>query len=418
MKHVILGNGIAGTQAAEAIRSLDPDGSLTVVAREPHLPYCRPMIASVLAGHSLLDDLPVRSGSFYESLGIDAVLGEAAYEVGLDPREVVTDGGRTIPFDRLLVATGSDARVVPVVEAAAAELDGIFYMRTQENVEGMLRMLPEACQEGGSALVLGGGLVGFKAAYGLLHRGLRVVLLIKSGYPLSMQVDAEAGRLIQEELERKGLEVRTGVEAIGFEGEGRVEAARLSDGSAIACGMVVAGKGVVPAMGFLPTEIETHAGVVVDEHFETSVPGIFAAGDVAESVDVARDKPWVNAIWPVAVEQGRYAGWNMAGRPVAYPGSLSRNVIRIFDLDVLTAGVVNPDEGEGYEVDVNYDRRRRLYRKLVTKDGRLVGAVLLNQVEQGGVLMNMIHDRRSFTAPVAKFFDGSFNFGLVSGRVG
>ena len=418
MRYVILGNGIAGTQAAEAIRSLDPDGPLTVVAREPHLPYCRPMIASVLAGHSAVADLPVRKDSFYERLGIDVILGEGAAAVQLDSSEVLTEGGRTIPFDRLLIATGSDARTVPAAEAAAAELDGIFYMRTLKHVESMVRILPEAGEGTGSALVLGGGLVGFKAAYGLLHRGFRVVMLIKSGYPLFMQVDAEAGRLIQEELEKKGLEVRTGVEAVGFEGEGRVEAARLSDGSMLSCSLVVVGKGVVPAMGFLPTEIETHAGVVGAEYLETTVPGSYAAGDVAESVDGARDKPWVNAIWPVAVEQGRHAGWNMAGRPVAYPGSLSRNVIRIFDLDVLTAGVVNPDEGEGYEAQVHYDPRRRLYRKLVTKEGRLAGVVLLNGIEQGGVLMNMVADRRPFTAPVERFFDGSFNFGLVSGRVG
>ena len=411
MRHVIIGNGIAGVEAAGVIRALDPGSSLTIIAREIFPPYCRPMVSLVLAGTATVEQLPIRPELWYHRLGIDARVGETAEAIDLEHRVVTTDRGGSFPFDRLLVASGSDPRAV---EGEGMGLDGVFFMRTEAHVRGMLERLPEVKH----ALVLGGGLVGFKAAYGLLHRGISVTMLIRSGYPLAMQVDAGAGDLIRQELERKGLLLRLGAEVSAFEGgngdrAGRVARAHLSDGTTLDCDLAVIGKGVVPTMGFLPPEIVTHAGVSVDEHLETSVPGIYAAGDVAESVDVSRQKRWVNAVWPVAVEQGRVAGMNMAGRPVKYPGSLSRNVIRIYDLDVLTAGIVNPDETDEYDVYVAGDPRRNRYRKLVLRDGVLVGAVLVGGVEQGGVLMALINNQRRLDGPIDAYLDPSFNFGQV-----
>jgi NAD(P)H-nitrite reductase large subunit len=157
--------------------------------------------------------------------------------------------------------------------------------------------------------------------------------------------------------------------------------------------MAVIGKGVNPAVSFLPRDkIKVDLGIVVDEHLETSLPGVFASGDVAEHIDIARKTRWVNAIWPVAVEQGRIAGMNMAGRRVCYPGSLSRNVIRIFGTDVLTVGLVNPPANGDFESIFSYDRHAKTYRKLVFRDDKLVGLVMVNCVEQGGVLVSLIHN--------------------------
>jgi len=259
--------------------------------------------------------------------------------------------------------------------------------------------------------VLGGALVGFKAAYGLVRRGIPVSMLIRSGHPLSMQVDAEAGRMITDELKAHGLDVRVGAEAAAFEGNGRVAAARLFDGTRLSCDMVVIGKGVFPARRFVPKDkIKVDAGIVVDEHMQTSAPGVFAAGDVAESTDIARRTPWVNAIWPEAVAQGRIAGMNMAGHPAAYPGSLSRNVIRIFGLDVMTAGLAAPPEAEGFETLSVTDTRARTYRKLVFRGDRLVGMVLVNSIEQGGVLTALIQSATPVRPPREALLKPGFNF--------
>ena len=153
-------------------------------------------------------------------------------------------------------------------------------------------------------------------------------MLIASGYPLSMQVDETAGKLILDELRENGLKVRVGISVEAFDGNASVTGAHLSDGTRTSCDLVVVGKGVLPALSFVPRDkIDIDLGILVNEQMETSTAGIFAAGDVAECVDISRKTRWVNAIWPEAVTQGRIAGTNMAGRQVSYKGSLSRNVL-------------------------------------------------------------------------------------------
>jgi NAD(P)H-nitrite reductase large subunit len=403
MKYVIIGNGVAGIHAAETIRQFDPHGAITMISDEALPPYCRPMISMVLEGSAGTEKLPIRASGFYDDLRITAVLGNRVSAVDVDNRAVSVNG-RAYPYDRLLIASGADPRRI---QADGLELKNIFFMRTETHVRQMLAALPHVRK----ALVLGGGLVGFKAAYGLLRRGIQVTMLIRSGYPLSMQVDSEAGRLIADELKSHGLDVRVGLEARAFEGNGRVAAAHLSDGTLLPCDMVVIGKGVFPARGFVAKEkIKVDAGIVVDEHMQTSAPGVFAAGDVAESTDIARRTPWVNAIWPEAVAQGRIAGMNMAGHPAAYPGSLSRNVIRIFGLDVMTAGLVEPPAAERLETLRVVDARARTYRKLVFREAQLVGMVLVNAIEQGGVLTALIQCAAPILAPRDALLKPGFNF--------
>jgi NAD(P)H-nitrite reductase large subunit len=403
MDYVIIGNGVAGIHAAEAIRGLDPDGTITLISDELFPPYCRPMISMVLEGSVPVEKLPIRPSSFYEDLKITPVLGKRVSAVDVDNRRVSLDGG-VYPYDRLLIASGADPRRI---QADGLELQNIFFMRTETHVRQMLAALPGVQK----AVVLGGGLVGFKASYGLLRRGIHVTLLIRSGYPLSMQVDAEAGRMIGDELKAHGLDVRVGVDVTAFEGRDRVAGAHLSDGTFLPCDMAVIGKGVFPARGFVPKDkIQVDAGIVVDEHMETSAPGVFAAGDVAESRDVARKTPWVNAIWPEAVAQGRIAGMNMAGRRTAYKGSLSRNVIRIFDMDVMSAGLFTPSAPENCDTLHVRDPKARRYRKLVFRGDRLVGMVMVNGIEQGGVLMSLIQSETPLRVPREVLLKPGFNF--------
>ena len=404
MEYLILGNGIAGVSAAEAIRQIDPAGGITMVGDETFPPYSRPMISMVLAAQVSPDKLPIRGPRFYEDLKITPVLGSRVSEIDVAGKHVKTQSGKHLQFDRLLIATGADPRPI---KAEGLTLKNIFFMRTEAHIRNMLAAIPAAKK----ALVLGGGLVGFKAAYGLLQRGLDVTMLITSDYPLSLQVDETAGRLILKELRSHGLQVRVGISATAFEGNGSVAGAFLSDGSQVPCDLVVIGKGVLPALSFVPRDtIDVDLGIVVDEHMETNIPGIFAAGDVAEYVDIARKTPWVNAIWPEAASQGRIAGINMAGRRMGYRGSLSRNVLRILSLDVMALGMVNPPENSGYEVVQLSDLRCKTYRKLVFRENILNGAVLVNAVEQGGILRGLIQNEIPLDIPHRALADPSFNF--------
>ena len=404
MKYVILGNGVAGITAAETIRKNDPGGEITLIGDETFTPYCRPMISMVLEGTIGPERLPIRRTDFYETTAITPVLGERVTAIDVDNRTVSCSRSGSHPYDRLLIATGADPRPI---KADGLELDNISYMRTEAHIRRMLTSLPSAKK----ALVLGGGLVGFKAAYGLLRRGLQVTMLIRSGYPLSLQVDETAGKLILDELIRHGLDVRVNVAVEAFDGNGKVQSARLSDGSRLDCDMVVIGKGVLPAHSFVPNDrIDIDLGIMVDKHMATSVEGIYAAGDVAEFIDVARNIRWVNAIWPEAVSQGRIAGLNMVGRQVGYKGSLSRNVIRIFDMDIMTGGVVNPPDEETYETTVFMDAHQKIYRKLIFKDAVLIGVVMVNAIEQGGVLISAMHSRVPIRIPNERLIGPGFNY--------
>jgi nitrite reductase (NADH) large subunit len=407
-RYLIIGNGIAGVSAAEAIRSLDREGSLTIIAEEQAPPYSRPMISLALQGSIGPERLSIRPHDFYDRLGIEAFAGDRALSIDADNRQVTTAQGRSLPYDRLLIASGANPRPI---KAEGAELGNVSFMRNEAHVSTMLQALPDVKQ----ALVLGGGLVGFKAAYGLMRRGIKVTMLIRSGYPLSMQLDATAGKLVLDELVANGLDVRTGIEVQAFAGNGRVQEAHLSDGSSVPCQLVVIGKGVSPAVDFVPRDkIHVDLGIVVDNHLQTTVQGVFAAGDVAQAMDVARKRSWVNAIWPVAVEQGRIAGANMAGRPVAYRGSLGRNVMRVFGLDVMSGGIVTPPEGDGYTVVSRIDPIRKTYRRLALQGDKPVGLVMVGSVEQGGILLSLIQRGLPLNRDPESLLEPSFNFGTLS----
>ena len=404
MKYVILGNGIAGVCAAETIRQFDPEGCITMVADETFTPYSRPMISMVLAGQVTSDQLPIRSKSYYDDFKITAVLGNRVSGIDVDQKSVMIDNGTSLPFDRLLIATGADPRPI---NAEGLDLKNIFFMRTEAHIRNMLAVIPRTQK----ALVLGGGLVGFKAAYGLLQRGLDVTMLITSGYPLSMQVDETAGKMILDELRDYGLKIRVGISVEAFDGNGSVTGAHLSDGILTSCDLVVVGKGVLPALSFVPRDkIDIDLGILVNEQMETSSAGIFAAGDVTELVDISRKTRWVNAIWPEAVTQGRIAGTNMAERRMNYKGSLSRNVLRILNLDVMTMGQVNPPDTSEYDVICTGGPGRKTYRKLVFRKNILTGAILINDIEQGGIFMGLIQNEIPLNVPKEILSQPSFNF--------
>ncbi len=404
MEYVIIGNGVAGTSAAESIRQFDQAGNIAMIADENNVLYCRPMISLVLEGSISPDKIKIRPENFYEELKIEAMFGNRVEQIDVANKTLTIKNEQAVSFDKLLIASGADPRPI---KATGLDLKNIFYMRTAGHVQQMLEILPKVK----NALVLGGGLVGFKAAYGLLRRGLKVTMLIRSGYPLAMQVDEVAGKIILDELIARGLEVKVEVEVVAFEGKESVEQAHLSDGSVLPCDMVVIGKGVLPALSFVPQDkIEVDLGVRINENMETSTAGIFAAGDVAESVDIGRQTPWVNAIWPEAAVQGRIAGINMAGRRVAYKGSLSRNVIRIFDLERMTGGRVNPPKDSYYEVIQTTIPRKKMYRKLVFRGDKLVGFAMVNAIEQGGILISLIHNEIPINIARASLMETSFNF--------
>lgn len=388
MKHLIIGNGIAGINGARSIRDMDRKAEIIMVSDETGSPYSRPMISNILDGSQSLERLALYGHDIYKELHITTMFGHRVTDLDTTEMAIRLTDSSEIGFDRLLIASGADARRLQV---PGAELDHIFYMRTVKDVLAQVNAIRQGVRR---ALVLGGGLIGFKAAYGLLKRGISVTMLISSGYPLAMQVDKTAGQLILDELEAHGLAVRVGLNVCSFEGAGQVERAVLDSGETIDCDLIIAGKGVKPSLGFIRKEhIKTGTGILVNRHLRTSAPDIYAAGDTAEAEDIARGRRWYNAIWHEAAAQGRIAGYNMAGRPVRYRGSLSRNVIQIFNLNIMTLGFANPEPVDNFEILQARDEKAGTYRSLVFSNDILVGVVLVNRIEQGGLYKALIEGR-------------------------
>lgn len=382
MRYVVVGLHAAGRNACVWLRRLRPEVSVVGVDPGASPPYARPLISYVLAGELEPRQLVVEPSDFWDRLGV-RVVPERAVSLDADRKVLTLASGREEPYDRLLLATGSVPREAGVGGSAAGD---IHYFRTRADLERLLA----ACKPGGVAAVLGGGLVGFKLTVGLLARGMTVRLLVTSPQPLALNVDERVGAWAAEQLALlPGLTLKTCVSVQRMErAPGGGYDLSLDNGETLRVDLVAAGKGVVPATDWLADcGLDCGRGLTVDESLRTPADGVFAAGDTALCRDAVTGQPQLHAIWPMAVEQGRFAAWNMADCVCPCPGALAMNAIPLFGRHMVSVGAVNPRLTKGCFEEVVEDRQGR-YLKLVFDgpDGRLVGALGLDAAPRLGEL--------------------------------
>lgn len=398
MRYVVIGNSAAGTSAAEAIRRVDPLGSITVVSDEELPAYSRSLTPNLIAGEVDKKELFYRPANFYQAHNIEPLLGRRA--VSLDPAagRITLDDGKELPYDRLLVATGAAAIRPPIKGIELA-----FTLRTLEDTQAIM------ATEAEKAVVLGGGLVGLKVAQALRKRGLKVHVVVKSPHLLSRQLDAQGGEILRRAVEEAGVELTFGQDA--REVLGGPDEVILEDGRRLEAEMVVVAKGVRPRAELLEAAGgKVGRGVVVDERMQTSIPHIYAAGDVAEVPDLVTGERIVSAVWPSAVAQGRVAGLNMAGQERRYAGALMPlNAVDLFGVPIVSLGLTLPCD-EGYEVLTRYHPERGLYRKLVLKGDVLVGAVLMGEIEKAGVLAALIRQQVDVSQLKGRLIERGFGY--------
>ncbi len=379
--YLIIGNSAAGVSAVEAIRGRDVRGSIGIVSAEDYPIYSRCLLAYYLSGEIEEERLLFRSPDFYQQMRAKPILGHKAVQVVPSENRVLLDDGRWLGYDKLLLATGASPKRLPI---KGGRNEGLLMLRTVEDVKRIIS-LSRASRE---AVVIGGGLIGLKAAYGLSQRGLKVHVIELLDWLLPGIIDPGASRILEQRFREHGIEVRTGISVEEIRGrKGWVEGVRLSDGSIVPCQLVILAAGVSPNVEAVQDSgIELGRGIITDELMRTNVENIFAAGDVAETIDRLRGERVINALWPNAISQGRVAGQNMAGGKTRYNGSLSMNSTSFYDLDIISFGVVNPTD-EGYESIV--ESRPPNYRKLVLKEGRIVGLIALGKVSHAGVMLSL-----------------------------
>ena len=401
MRYIIIGGSAAGISAVEAIRSIDQTSPIELFSSEGTPFYSRVLLSYYIAGVITKEELHFRPLEFFADNKVKAHLGQRVDKVLPESKSIRMEDGREYPFDRLLIASGSSPKIMEIL---GKDKKGVVVMRNIDHAQEIVNRVEEMK----TACVLGGGLIGLRTGYALSVRGVKVKIIVKSSHVLSQMLDQESAEMIQGTMRQHGIDIRTGRDAVEIIGRESVEGIILDDGERINCQLVVIGKGVQPNVDFLSsTQIKVNEGIVADEAMMTSVPDIYVAGDVAETYDLTTGRTSVNAIWPCAFEQGRVAGLNMAGKKAKYEGSFRMNSLDFYGLPVISMGITRID-GKGFQ---QFQKKtENTYRKLVLRDGRIVGAILVGQVQKAGILATLLKKRVNVSDIIPLLMSHRLNF--------
>jgi nitrite reductase (NADH) large subunit len=378
---VIVGNGMAAARLVDELaKTALGRYAIAVIGAEPRLAYNRMLLSSVLAGETASHDIELRPASWWRDRGVTLKYGCVATEIDVGRHEVKIANDESVPFSRLVLATGSTPFRLKV---PGADLAGVHTFRDSRDVDLLLALAAGKKR----VVVVGGGLLGLEAAYGLARAGARVTLIHLMDRLMERQIDAPAAALLKSLVERKGIRILLNANTARIEGGARVESVELTDGRRIDADAVVFAAGIVPS-----TELAVNAGltvkrgIVVDDDLRTSAPDIFAIGECAEHRGIC-----YGLVEP-AYEQAQVLARHLAGRAAAYQGSVVATNLKVSGVGVFSAGDFAGCDGS--ESIVLSDVRHGTYKKLVIADGRLTGAVLIGDVADALWYLELIRNRK------------------------
>ncbi len=385
---VVIGNGMAGMRTVEELlkRENGRRFRITVFGAEPHVNYNRIMLSSVLAGDKNLDDIVINSRDWYDENGIALITGDAVTRIDRGDRTVTSASGLTVRYDRLLIATGSRPLAPPI---PGLGLPGVCAFRDIADVEKMLT----AAKTQKRAVVIGGGLLGLEAAWGLKQRGMSVALVHLMPTLMERQLDAAAGQMLQRDLDRRGIAFFTDGQTEEIVGAERAEGVQLADGRFVPADLVVLAIGIRPNIDLAKAaQLEVNRGIVVTDDMRTSDPAIFAVGECVEH----RGNVFglVAPIW----DQAKVCAARLAGDEEAmFASKALATSLKITGVDVFSAGALMAADESDDEITLR-DDSRGLYKKIVLRDGKLVGAVLYGDVADGQWYLQMMRDKEDVSA--------------------
>ena len=376
MKYVIIGNGPAAVSCIDGIRSVDNEGKITVISKEAHPAYFRPLISYYLEGKSKAENISCRPADFYEKNGCEVITGEAV-AIDKDNQSVTLDNGDVINYDKLCICTGSSPFVPPMKGLDTVEKKFTFLTIDDSYA------IEKAIDETSRVLIIGAGLIGLKCAEGLRDRVQSVTVCDLAPRVLSSILDDECAAIVQRHLEDCGISFSLGNTADSFDGN----TAHMKDGSVIDFDILVLALGVRPNIGFFKDAGgECGRAIVVDNDMQSSIENIYAAGDCVEQYDITFGAKRIMALLPNANLGGRTAGVNMAGGTVLFDNAVPMNSIGFWGLHMMTAGTYANDGG----ARMIEEKGEKSVKRFFIRDNKLIGFIIIGGVHSAGIYTNLV----------------------------
>ncbi|MGQ0919634.1 nitrite reductase small subunit NirD [Acinetobacter baumannii] len=389
LRLVLIGNGLAGMRCLEDLLDMAPDCyEVTVIGEEPWGNYNRIMLSPVLSGEKTIEDIMLHPPKWYDDKGIKFIPGDKAVKIDRPRKVVYTEKGQTVDYDRLILATGSAPFIPPV---QGVDLKGVLTFRDIYDVNTMI----EYCGSKTNAVVIGGGLLGLEAAYGLKQRGMNVTVLHLMDRIMERQLDGRASQLLRHSIEQKGIQIITeaNTEALIGDENGHVKQIRLKDGTVLDADLVVFAVGIRPNIALAQSAgLRCNRGVLVNDTMQTFDPSIYAVGECIEH----RGQTFglVEPLWGQAF---------ICATHLAEHGSLTFKAptvptqLKVSGVDVFSAGNFEPKDD--YEDIILNDEKRQIYKRIIIQNDRVIGAVLFGDTEDGMWYAELIADQ----TPVSSF---------------
>ena len=382
MKLVLVGNGLAGMRCLEDLLDMAPDRyEVTVIGEEPWGNYNRIMLSPVLSGDKTIDDIMLHPHAWYSDKGIRFIAGDPAVRIDRPRKQVYTDKGEVVDYDRLILATGSKPFIPPI---AGADLKGVISFRDIYDINTML----DYCKTKKNAVVIGGGLLGLEAAYGLKQRGMNVTVLHLMDRIMERQLDSKASQMLRHSIEQKGISIITEANTEALVGvDGHVTQIRLKDGTVLEADLVVFAVGIRPNMALAQSAgLRCNRGVLVNDTMQTFDPSIYAVGECIEH----RSQTFglVEPLWGQAF---------ICASHLAEHGSLTFKAptvptqLKVSGCDVFSAGNFEPKDD--FEDIILNDEKRQIYKRIIIQKDKVVGAVLFGDTEDGVWYAELISDQ-------------------------
>lgn len=383
-KLVVIGNGMAGINTLEQILKLTDRFDITVFGSEPHPNYNRIMLSYVLEGSKTIDDIVINDRNWYKENGIALHTGQTVTNIDTANKTVVTDGGMTASYDKLLIATGSNSLMLPI---PGSDREGVVGFRDIADCDRML----EAAKQYKKAAVIGGGLLGLEAAKGLVGLGMDVTVVHLMNDLMERQLDTQASAMLKTELERQGIKFAMGKSTAEMQGDHRVRKLVFTDGEELDAEFVVMAVGIRPNKQIGEVSgIATNRGILVDDFMRTSAPDVYSVGECAEHRGIC-----YGLVAPL-FEQGNILAKQICGVETAgYEGSITSTKLKISGVDVFSAGEFI--EGPQHTVIAAKDEWKRTYKKVLLDQGKIVGAVLFGDVTESASLQKYVREGTEMT---------------------